>query len=233
MSALISIIIPTYNHAKEIHTCLESIFRQTYKDYEIIVINDGSIDNTLEVLKKYQPKIKIINQENRGAPVARSRGFEESTGEYVIFCDADLILKPKMLEKMVYVLDNHPQASYVYSSFRFGWKMFKLWPFDAQKLKQMNYIHSSALIKRKHFPGWDESLKKFQDWDLWLTMLEQGHIGVWIPEILFKAKPRKDGMSKWFPKIFYKIPWKKIGISIKELNKYEEARKIIRAKHNL
>lgn len=228
----ISIIVPAYNAEKTISACLDSIFNQAFKNFEVIVVNDGSIDNTLKILDKYQNKIKIINQENRGAPVARNMGFEESRGEYVIFCDADIILKKEALEKMLKVLEINFNVSYVYPSFKFGWKVFKLHEFDEEKLKKYPYIHTSALIRREYFSGFDENLKKFQDWDLWLTMLEQGHKGKWIPEVLFTAQTGGT-MSNWLPSFIYKIPWDKLGWKPKAIKKYEEEREIIKEKHNL
>jgi len=229
----ISVIIPTYQHGDTIGACLLSLFNQTFRDFEIIVVNDGSTDNTAEVLEKYKDRIKIINQENLGAPAARNRGFEESTGEFVIFCDADVDAKPKMLQKMLEALEKNPEASYAYSSFMWGRKEFGLHEFDDEALKKMNYITSTTLIRREHFPGWDENLKKFQDWDLWLQMLEQKHVGVWVPEFLFTVKPRKTGISSWLPSVVYKIPWKRLGWMPKEVKKYNEALKIIKEKHHL
>jgi glycosyltransferase involved in cell wall biosynthesis len=229
----ISVIIPTYQHGDTIETCLLSLFNQRFKDFEIIVANDGSTDNTAEVLEKYKDRIKIINQKNRGAPAARNRGFKESTGQFIIFCDADVKAKPEMLAKMLEALQNHPEASYTYSSFVWGRKKFSLHEFDAEALKKMNYITSTTLIRREHFPGWDESLKKFQDWDLWLTMLEQGHIGVFVSEVLFDVIDTKATMSRWLPSFMYKIPWKKIGWTPKAIRRYNEALKIIKEKHHL
>jgi len=226
----LSIIIPVYNHADEIGPCLESIFKQTYQDFEIIVVNDGSTDNFNQAIQKYKDKIILINQENRGANAARSRGYEKSTGEFLLFCDADIIMGPDMLDAMVQSLDNRPEASYVYSSFKFGWKTFKLWPFDPDKLKLMNYIHTTSMIRRNDFPGFDENIKRLQDWDLWLTMLEQGKKGWWIDEVLFTVKPRhKHNMSEWVPSFMYKIPWFKPGA----VKKFEQAKKVILKKHNL
>ncbi|MDD5043301.1 MAG: glycosyltransferase family A protein [Patescibacteria group bacterium] len=228
----ISILIPAYQAGKTISRCLESIFSQTFQDFEVIVVNDGSIDDTLQKLEKYQTRIKIINQQNGGAPKARNRGFQESRGRYILFCDADIILKPDALQKMIGVLEANPEISYVYSSFYFGWKKFKLHEFDGEKLKQYPYIHTTALIRREHFPEFDESLKKFQDWDLWLTMLERGYVGKWIPEFLFRAQAGGT-MSNWLPSFIYKIPWNKIGWKPKVVKKYEAAREIIKKKHGL
>ena len=123
---MISIIIPAYQHAKEIEHCLKSIFNQTFTDYEIIVVNDGSTDNVLEVLEKYKSvpsrRIKIINQENKGAAAARNRGFKESGGDFILFCDADMVLNSKMLEKLLKALNENPEKSYAYCFFKFGWK---------------------------------------------------------------------------------------------------------------
>jgi len=113
---------------------------------------------------------------------------------------------------------------------------------DNDRLKKMNYIHTTALIKRSAFPkeGFDLSLKKFQDWDLWLTMLEAGHSGMWIDEFLFKVKPRKKRIkgkflqeSEWLPSFMYKIPWRKFGIKIGAIEKYEYWRRVIMEKHKL
>lgn len=229
----ISVIIPTYQHGDTIETCLLSLFNQTFKDLEIIVVNDGSTDNTKEVLEKFKNRVKIINQENLGAPAARNKGFRESTGEFIIFADADVNAKPEMINKMLEALGKHPEASFAYSSFVWGKKKFPLRAFDVEALKKMNYITSTTLIRREHFPGWDEKLKKFQDWDLWLTMVGKGRSGIWIPEFLFSIKPRKTGISNWLPSFMYKIPWEKIGWTPRAIKKYKEALKIIKAKHNL
>lgn len=229
---LISIIIPVYNQAQELKKCLESILMQSHKDYEIIIVNDGSTDDTANVISEMQNKFrgkrfKVITQKNQGSNPARNRGFHESCGNYIISWDADVVGKPNMLEKMVKALENNPKASYAYSSFIFGWKKFKLWEFDADKLCEMPYIHSTSLIRREHFSGWDENIKRLQDWDVWLTMLEKGCKGVWIPEYLFTVLTKSGTISQWIPKIFYKLPW------LKSVKKYKEAESIIRKKHGL
>jgi len=200
----ISIIIPVYNHAKELAECLESIKNQAITSpsftkegvgggYEIIIVDDGS-DGPIGAIEG----ARVIRQENQGAPAARNRGFKESSGTYVIFCDADIVMKPDMLANMSKVLDENPGVSYAYSSFKFGWKKFKLWEFSANKLREMPYIHTTSLIRREHFPGFDESLKRLQDWDLWLSMLEERHYGKWIDDMLFSVKSGGT-MSSWLP----------------------------------
>ena len=231
---MISIIIPLYNQADKISACLWSIKNQTYANYEILVINDRSTDKLSKIMKQFKDelgyKIKFYhNQENHGAPYSRNKGFRYSKGEFIFFCDADAVLKENALETMLETLRIHNEASFVYPNHRWGFKTMRLFPFDAEKLKKMPYIHTMALIRRKHFPaaGWDENLKKLQDWDLWLTMLEEGHRGVWIDKVLFSIKPGGT-MSSWLPSISYKIfPF------LPAVKKYNRAVELIKKKHNL
>ncbi|PIY95803.1 MAG: hypothetical protein COY66_05865 [Candidatus Kerfeldbacteria bacterium CG_4_10_14_0_8_um_filter_42_10] len=230
---MISIIIPTYQHGKTIKDCLDSIYNQTLKDFEIIVINDGSTDGTAHILENYPKPITIIHQENKGSNHARNRGFSQSNGDFILFCDADIVMKKQMLEKMKAALKNSPDNAFAYSSFKWGLKTFKLHPYSIDELKKANFIHTCSLIRREKFLGFDESIKRLQDWDLWLSMMEQGSTGKYIPEILFQIKPRKMGKSEWLPSFVYKLPWDKLGIEINRLKKYKEAEKIIREKHQL
>jgi glycosyltransferase involved in cell wall biosynthesis len=229
----ISIVIPAYQHARELPRCLASVFAQTFEDFEVILVNDGSTDGTEQAIAPFRNKLTYIAQENRGGNAARNRGFAEARGRFVLFCDADVIMRPDMLERMQAALHDNPAASYAYSSFNFGWKRFRLWPFDADRLRRMNYIHTTSLIRREHFPGFDESVRRLQDWDLWLTMLASGRTGVWIPETLFTCLPHKGGISTWVPGIVYEIPWRKFGIRIDTVEKFVEARERMRAKHRL
>lgn len=232
---MISLIIPVYNQAQKLIKTLASIAQQTYQDYEVIIVNDGSRDQVDLVFADYYKKLVaenkylFISQTNQGAPAARNRGEQEALGEYLFFCDADAVLKPEALEIMLAALNSNPSASYVYPSFNWGRKLFKVGDFDPEKLKQGPCIHTMALIKRADFPagGWDVNIKKLQDWDLWLTMLEQGHVGVWIPQVLFSVAPGGT-ISSWLPRFAYKfLPF------LKQVKKYNEAVKIIKAKHGL
>lgn len=230
---MISIIIPVYNQAEHLANCLASIKKQTYDNYEIIVVNDGSKDGVIEIIKKFKPvfgfKLTYLEQENRGAGAARNRGAKAAKGEYIIFSDADVIMKPAMLELMLKILKDNPAASFCYSSFIWGRKKFKLWPYDAEKLKITPYINTNSLIRLKDFPGFDETLKKFQDWDIWLTMLGRGHKGVWLEQILFKvAVSGAQTMSQWLPSLAYRLlPW------LPQVKKYNQAMAIIKKKHSL
>lgn len=231
----ISVIIPCYNHASTVSRCLDSVLKQTYRPIEIIVVDDGSTDALDRALAPYLGRIRLVRQENKGGPAARNRGFHASTGELVMFCDADAVLRSDALAKMAAALDVHPEAAYAYASFMFGWKKFPLGPFDPVRLKKHNYIHTGSLIRREKFPGFDETLKRFQDWDLWLTMLERGAIGVWVPEVLVRVQvsSKRGGISNWLPKFMYRLPWRRLGWKPQRVAAYEEAAAIVRKKHSL
>lgn len=232
---MISIIIPVYNQARKLIKTLDSIEQQSYQDYEVIIVNDGSDDDVEKVFAEYYSQLDsnhhylFLNQNNQGAPAARNYGFRKSRGEYLLFCDADAVLKPEFLETMLGYLANNPSISYTYSSFKWGRKLFKLGEFDAEKLKRMPYIHTMSLIRRSDFPesGWDESIKKLQDWDLWLNLLFTGKIGLWIPRVLFTVSPGGH-ISSWLPASAYKLlPF------LPAVKRYKKAIKIIKQKYGL
>ena len=232
---MISIILPVYNRAKIFIKTLESIKQQSFSDFEVIIVNDGSTDDIEKIWSDYYQKLTtpqryiFISQPNQGAPAARNRGEREARGEYLFFCDDDAILEPTAFTKMFKALENNPAASYAYPSFKWGQKSFKVGEFNAAKLRQMPCIHTMALIRRPDFPkmGWDEKIKKLQDWDLWLTMLEAGKTGIWVPEVLFTVKPGGT-MSSWLPASAYRfLPF------LPAVKKYKAAMSIIKNKHGL
>lgn len=233
---MISVIIPVYNQGKKLSKCLESLLAQSIKDIEVIIVNDGSSDSTQEVAEKARAsfesegiKYQVLKHENQGAPAARNSGFQIARGKYTLFCDADTIFKPDCFKIMLENLEAHQEASYVYSAFYWGKKLFRLSPFSERKLKDMPFIHTNSLIRTEHFPitGWDENIKRLQDWDLWLTMLDEGHIGYWIDRPLFKICP-KGTMSDWLPSFAYKLfPF------LSKVKKYHKAVAIIKEKHRL
>ncbi len=208
---------------------------QTRAADEVIVVNDGSTDDTFQRLKPYQGRLTLIDQTNQGGNAARNNGFAASTGDLVLFCDADAILSPEMLATLEQALQMHPEASYAYSGFRFGWKSFRSFVFDAERLRLMNFIHTSALIRRHHFPGFDPTVRRFQDWDVWLTMLAAGHTGTFVDAELFRVveAPNRRGISQWRPSVFYRIPWHWFGWMLPSVRRYNEARAAILKKHGL
>lgn len=114
--ATISVIIPAYNAAQTILKTIESVRQQTYKDLEIIVINDGSSDRTMEILDTVEDdRLQVYSYANGGLPTARNRGISRATGEYISFIDADDLWTKDKLEKQLLALEQNPQAGAVYS----------------------------------------------------------------------------------------------------------------------
>lgn len=105
---LVSVVVPVYNAAQFLRDTLESILDQTYRQLEIIAVNDGSTDSSLEILKEYADRIQCIHQENQGVAIARNVGVERSLGSYVAFCDADDIWFPRKLEWQMDIVKRHP-----------------------------------------------------------------------------------------------------------------------------
>lgn len=110
----VSIQIPVYNSGRFIGKALDSILAQTYQDYEIIVIDDGSVDDTAEIVSKYS-EVKYLYQEHSGVSVARNKAIQMAEGEFVAFLDADDMWAPEKLEKQVSYLDAHPECSMIFT----------------------------------------------------------------------------------------------------------------------
>lgn len=233
---MISIIIPVYNQAAKITKTLQSIEGQSFKNFEVIIVNDGSSDDVENIFATFikasntSNSYLFINQENKGAPAARNRGFREASGELVFFCDADVVLKPEALESLYKALERETSAAYAYSSFYWGRKLFKVGEIGEERLKKGPCIHTMSLIRVSDFPesAWDESIKKLQDWDLWLAIyFAKGKLGVFVDKPLFTVSPGGT-ISSWLPSFFYKLfPF------LPKVKKYNEAVKIVKQKYGI
>lgn len=153
----VSIIIPIYNAGKYIRECLDSLLCQTLRNIEIICVNDGSTDNSLEILTEYQQRdhrIIVINQENQGAGIARNNGMVHAKGEYLLFLDADDYFNPKLCD----------QAYYQARSKRAQICLFKADRVDMSsgRTEQMNWVLCEEDIPKKVFSAMDVSEKIFQ-----------------------------------------------------------------------
>jgi len=115
MRPLVSVIIPVYNRTEYICEAIDSVLAQSYQDYEIIVVDDGSTTDFRKVLEPYIGKIKYIYQENKGLAAARNYGIKNSKGKYLAFLDDDDLFEPRKLEIQVAILENNPEVGFVYS----------------------------------------------------------------------------------------------------------------------
>lgn len=235
MAPLISVLIPLHNHTEHLRDVFDSLAKQTYKNIEIIVVDDGS-DEPVRIddfFGETDLKVRCYRQESSGAPAARNLAFSHSRGAYVIFWDADVVGSPQMLEMLFAALQQHPEASYAYSDFLLGTKRMTARPFDAAALRENNYIPTMSLIRREDVVPWDETLKRFQDWDLWLTMLEQGKTGVYVRGFLWRAVPHTGGMSSWLPSFAYRFPFCFVPGIYGKVKAYTQAKRVVQKKHGL
>src|SRR3990172_13226391 len=115
MNPKISVIIPTYNRAAYLAEALNSVISQTYKDFELIVVDDGSTDNTEEAVRRFTVDIKYIYQKNQGVSAARNRGISESGGEFLSFLDSDDLWEKRKLEKQIDFFEKNKCAKVCYT----------------------------------------------------------------------------------------------------------------------
>lgn len=126
---ILSVIVPVYNGASYLEDCLKSIIEQTFRNYELICVNDGSTDRTLDIMVEYKSidkRIAVISQENRGVSAARNVGLELAKGRYVLFLDGDDWFEPTMFEKMVFRMDKDEADICVCSGWRFDMRFNEL-----------------------------------------------------------------------------------------------------------
>jgi glycosyltransferase involved in cell wall biosynthesis len=196
--AEVSIVIPTFNCEKYIHQTLDSVIKQTFADFEIIVVDDGSTDKTTQIIKNYNYPVRLIVQNNAGVCIARNRGLEESKGRYVCFMDHDDYWYPEKLECQLKVFNEHPEAGVVHSTF-INWQSdsdgnfpppdsfsredipdeidsnYSGWVYHLYLLDSW-MLTSTAMIKKevlRKCGGFDPSLPFSEDWDLWLRITRE------------------------------------------------------------
>jgi hypothetical protein len=186
-------VVLACREGSDAHPTLTSLACQTFRDFDIIVSHDHG----------------------RGANWARNRGFELVDTPFVLFSDDDILWEPQALEWMMAALELHPEASYSYGCYSIpevGTQCDH--PFDAERLRRHNFISTMSIIRTADFPGFDESIRRFQDWDVWLTMLQRGQTGVYCGSHIFQTRLRP-------------------GITYGGELTVEEATRIIRNKHAL
>jgi glycosyltransferase involved in cell wall biosynthesis len=213
---LVSIIIPTYNHAHFLGAAIQSALAQDYPHLEVIVVDDGSTDNTREVVGPFleHPQVRYIYQENHGLSAARNRGIAESRGEYLNFLDADDYLHPAKIARQAQLLDSEPWLAFVYcdviqvdengeeidNNYSIGLSRRKLDGdiFDSLMLGGYFPVHA-VLIRRSVLDQvglFDETLKSLEDLHLWLRVSAEGFRARYIDEKLVYYRRYGGSMSQ-------------------------------------
>jgi glycosyltransferase involved in cell wall biosynthesis len=223
----VSVIIPTYNRASLLRHAIESVLGQTYDDYELIIVDDGSTDNTAEVVaRNSSDKIIYVHQQNRGRSAARNHGIRIATGEYIAFLDSDDMFLSAKLESQVKVLDDNPAIGLVYSHAKnvdengdflayhyegdFSGRIYPEMLFIKNNLITTPTVMVRASILSE-VGGFDETLHICEDLDLWRRIArchEVAQIPTALALIRIRAAERIDivefmkGRTRYYQKAF-------------------------------
>lgn len=214
----ISVVIPAYNAQNTILETINSVLQQTFSDLELIVINDGSTDRTLQILETVKDaRLKVYSYENGGLPTARNRGIDLAKGEFISFIDADDLWTPDKLELQLQALEQNLSAGVAYSwTICMGNNGNSFHPGVAESFQGNVYANllvgnfiasgSNVLIRKQAIESvgyFDENLKSCEDWDYWLRLATQwDFVVVPKPQIIYRLSPgamssKLDVMEKY------------------------------------
>lgn len=208
-SPRVSVVIPSFNHENFVMQAVASVMRQTYRDLEVIIVDDGSTDNTFRRIRECQDRrLVYIRQENAGLSAARNAGIASARGEIIALLDADDLFESGFLASAVQRLDVDPQLQAVYAGYRMIDEEGRALSYSStrserperlfQALLNGNFFPPSCVTARKTAYGsagaFDTTLTACEDWDMWLRMAKSSRIAG-IPEILLNYRILSDGMS--------------------------------------
>lgn len=191
----VSVIIPCYDHEKYLKEAVDSVFAQTFQDFEIVVVNDGSPGDPKEVLSEYwDPRIRLIEQDNKGLAAARNVGINRANGKYILPLDADDKLHPTFLDKAMWAMKARGDQAAVYSDFIAFWDSGgeseqELANYDFPVLLQKDLMPCTTLYPKaawKKVGGYKPIMEHgYEDWEFAISIGEEGYYGIRIPEPLF------------------------------------------------
>lgn len=223
----ISVVIPAFNAMRYLPQTVESVIHQTYEDFEVVIVNDGSFDGIEGWFNKSvtDPRFRLISQENQGLSGARNTGIKNSRGEFIAFLDADDLWCPTKLEKQLQALSDNPKAGLVY-----GWLEYvdesaisngRLVKYSFQgdvweQLTAFNFVGcgSNAMVRRACFEDvgdFDRHLDSYvEDWDMWLRVAKKYPFTVVKESLVYNRKYSGSLSTRWkkmaqsFPKVIEK-----------------------------
>lgn len=229
--AKVSVIIPVYNQGEFVGKTIESVLSQAYKDFELIVVDDCSTDDTPRIVKTYLPKLTFFRlRKNSGVSVAINTGIKKAKGKYMLFLCSDDCILPRFLEKAVAVLEKYPNVGLVHAPVRFmnmqekiigkqriGKGYFEK-PNAYASLIVHNFVRFETALARgsivKKVGLFHPKLVEFEDWDMWLKIARVAKIA-YIPQHLGVYRINKNGMTATFWHNFERIGAER-GIVVKE-----------------
>lgn len=241
MSPKISIIIPCFNSEVTLDETLLSVLEQDFKDWEAIIVNDGSTDGTEKIALRYvdnDKRIKYFKKENGGLGSARNLGLKNASGKYVLPLDSDNLIEPGFIVNSIKILEKQQDIGVVYGDAKyFGDKnsVWKVGGFDKYKMLKHNYIDACAVIRSALFieiGTYDENLpyQGHEDWDFWLRVISSRFDFFYLESISFKYRVSANSMIKSFngdmmnQNIYY--------IKSKHVNLYENTLWDVKAKYD-
>ena len=201
----VSVVIPCFNQAHFIDDAIQSVLIQTYQDFEIIIVNDGSTDSqTASILESYSsPRVKAVHTDNQGVACARNHGINQANGIYVLPLDADDKIADSYIEKAVRILDANPNIGIVYCQAEFFGEKAGIWELPEYSFPEIlleNVIFCSGFYRRSDWEqvkGYNPNMKYgLADFDFWLSLIELGKKVYRIPERLFMYRQRSGSMNK-------------------------------------
>ena len=183
----ISVVIPAYNQGHYLGDAIQSVLDQTYQDFEMIVVDDGSTDNTRDLATSFRDaRVRYVYQENRGLSAARNTGIQHTTGPFVTFLDSDDFFLPNALASLVTALERNPEIGFVAGQTvvidedgqPLGEVMEARPPDDGSELLLGNPFQACSVMLRRVWLDrvglFDEGLRSYEDWDLWLRLAKAG-----------------------------------------------------------
>lgn len=203
---LVSVVMPVFNGERYLEATLASVFAQTYPDIELIVVDDGSTDRSLEILEAFGNRVVLVRQQNRGSAAARNLGIQKAKGKWIAFLDADDIWEPEKIQRQLAQCGGFIW-SYTDTVFMGGVNNGrrdseftpKLHGAVVDKLICGNFISTSAVLVSRQalleVGGFDESLRSIQDWDLWVRLAGCWPVG-YVDEPLVRYRVHSGSTSR-------------------------------------
>ncbi|MCK6538988.1 MAG: glycosyltransferase [Anaerolineales bacterium] len=205
---LVSVVIPNYNHARFLGDAIRSVLNQDYRNFEVIVVDDGSTDNSGEVAAVFGDSIRYIYQTNAGLSAARNTGIRAAKGSLIGVLDADDMYEPMFLDTLVNALESDPDADGVYCGYQFVDETNNLLPQIENRpvtsdrlyeaLLDGNFLVPESMFLRRYVYDeaglFDESLRACEDWDVWLRAAKKYRI-IHAPRILTRHRILAGSMS--------------------------------------
>lgn len=216
----VSIIIPAYNAAKHIKSTIDSVLAQTYSDFELVVVDDGSTDETVEILRSYGDRIRWTQAHHKGQASAVNMGISISKGEYLAYLDADDLLPPNKLAVQIEYFEKNPNVEFVYSDMYYttpqlGTILIKSQPIDPFRLLQRCYISRITVIHKRSCVDkvglFDAMLTGSDDWDMWVRMSEKCRMG-YVPQPLAEYRIHGQNTSHTRKRPLNHYRWSRMNI---------------------